>query len=125
MADEAQMAKAMRTQMDYEKFKGMPAFDRYIQWGGRPEQRDTGLSDADYNRFIDALEFGRTITSDFTEDVTTGLGGIEGVDVSTTETEGKPTKIELSPSEKFKRDAQRSGPFGKKKFVDDEFLPRR
>jgi hypothetical protein len=112
MADEAQMAKAMRTQQNYESLKDMPAFNRFIQFGGRPRQSETGMDASQYQKFIEALEYGQSINSDMNEDLGTGLGGIEGIDTETTVDERGDAIIRMKPSR---------GP----RLADDEFLPRR
>ena len=99
MAGEMENARALRAKANYERLKEMPAFDRYIQFGGSPSIEETGFTPEQQQKFIDALQYGQSIKQNFNQELTRDLGAIEGLDVHTTVPEGDgETLIEVMPS---------------------------
>lgn len=58
---------------NYETLKDNPTFRRFIDWGGAPTAEETGMSEAEYRAFIDALEYGKKVESSATDDMQKSL----------------------------------------------------
>ena len=92
-------ADVIRIQQNFDILKDNPAFKHFLTMGGRPRIEETGLDPATYGKFIEALEYGQSITQDMNEEMATGLGGIDGVKAKTSTNPDGSKLIELAPEE--------------------------